>query len=61
MATYRIYLNRNAWRANESRDCVAFQGDLAGAKARADSLGWNHIESETGATLHYSHGAWRRA
>ena len=59
MATYRIYLNRNAW-ANMSGG-VQFIGTLEGAKARADQLGFNHIESETGATVYYSHGAWRKA
>ena len=59
MATYRIYQDRNAWR--EGATVATVDSTIEGAKARAVVLGATHVESETGATVYRSQGAWRKA
>jgi hypothetical protein len=58
MATFALYLDRNAWLA--SRMMAEHRGTLASAKAAAESSGAGIIQSAAGAWSRAT-GAWRLA
>jgi hypothetical protein len=58
MASFRIYQDRNAWRAgNATKEAES----LASAKATATAFDCTHISASDGRTWHFAAGAWRRA